>query len=325
MSLGEETAAEARPDGKAGTSSKGTAGAAGESSARPRGPASSLGPAVTRARELALVATGLATYRARMLPSFLIVGGARCGSTSMFIALSWHPAVFGAGLQKKHLNYFDDKYRRGMPWYRSHFPLKAQARMATRSAGLTPVAFEATPDYMYHPLAPERIARDLPGVKLLALVRDPVERAGSQHAYQVIDGYEKEPFEKALELEDARLDGEVERMVADPSYYSYNYQHFGYRARGHYADQLERLEKLVGRDRIHVIDSDDFFADPAPVYDQVIEFLGLPHRGHPPFGRHNARPRTPMPETVRTSLEEHFRPHDERLAAWLGHEPSWRR
>jgi hypothetical protein len=313
MSLGEKTAAPERPAAKPGPA----AGYPGHP-VRRTGPMAALGPAVTRA-------VSLATYPARMLPSFLIVGGARCGSTSMWIALNQHPAVFGPWKQEKHLNYFDDWYQRGMPWYQSHFPLRARARRATRGAGLMPVAFEATPDYMYHPLAPERIARDLPGVKLLAMLRDPVERAGSQHAYQMADGHEKEPFEKALELEDVRLDGEVEHMLADPSYHSFSYQHFGYRARGYYADQLERLAKLVGRDRIHVIDSDDFFTDPGPVYDQTIEFLGLPHRGHPPFGQHNARPRGAMPETTRAALEEHFRPHDERLIPWLGREPSWRR
>jgi len=161
-------------------------------------------------------------------------------------------------------------------------------------------------------------------VKLIAMVRDPVERAGSAHAYQVIDGYEKESFERALELEDSRLAGEAERLVAEPNYYSFNYQHFGYRIRGHYADQLERLEKHFGRDRIHVVDSDEFFANPGPVYDQVIDFLGLPDLGRPSFGKHNSRPRTPMPDAVRAALEEHYRPHDERLTAWLGHEPSWR-
>jgi hypothetical protein len=98
-----------------------------------------------------------------------------------------------------------------------------------------------------------------------------------------------------------------------------------YRTRGQYADQLERLERIFSRDRIHVIDSGDFFADPGPVYDQVLDFLGLPHRGDIVFTPRNARPRSPMPETVRSALEEHFRPYDERLTAWLGHEPSWRR
>jgi hypothetical protein len=188
------------------------------------------------------------------------------------------------------------------------------------------MAFESSPYYMFHPLAPGRIARDLPGVKLLVLLRDPVERAYSGHAHEVAHGFETEPFERALELEPVRLDGEEERIIAEPGYVSYSHQHHSYRARGQYAEQLERLEALFGRERIHIIDSGDFFTDPERVYDAVLAFLGLPKRGYPVFKRRNARRRpAPMPSAVRAALEEHYRPHDERLASWLGYEPSWRR
>lgn len=277
-----------------------------------------------RAAQSVSVAAGRLTYRARMTPAFLIVGAQRCGTSSMSRALSQHPAVFKAVLHKG-VHYFDTGYDRGPGWYRGHFPLQARARLAVRPAGAVPMAFESSPYYLFHPLAAARIARDLPGVKLLVLVRDPVERAYSAHAHELALGYETEPFERALELEDERLKGEAERIVADPGYDSYDHQHHGYRTRGRYAEQLERLEGLFGRDRIHVIDSGDFFADPGPVYDAVLDFLGLPGSYPAAFERHNARPRSPMPASVRAGLEEYYRPHDERLASWLGREPSWRR
>jgi hypothetical protein len=272
-----------------------------------------------------VVMAGQPTHRARMLPSFLIVGAQRCGTTSLFHVLSQHPAVISPLLNKKELHYFDHEYSRGIGWYQGHFPTRARARVAARAAGIPPVAFEGSPYYMFHPLAPSRINTDLPGVRLLVLVRDPVERAYSQHAHQVGLGLEDEHFERALELEDVRLAGEAERILADPGYFSRNHWLYAYRTRGHYADQLEHLESIFGRDRVLVIDSGDFFTDPGPVYDQVLEFLDLPHRGRPAFTPQNARPRSPMPESVRVRLEEHYRPHDERLAAWLGREPSWRR
>jgi hypothetical protein len=89
---------------------------------------------------------------------------------------------------------------------------------------------------------------------------------------------------------------------------------------------------LFGRDRIHVVDSGDFFAAPEPVYDGALDFLGLarPGRGYPAFERHNARPRSPMAETpkaekMRAKLDGHFVPCDEQLTRWLGQVPSWRR
>jgi hypothetical protein len=261
---------------------------------------------------------------AGMLPGFLIVGGQRCGTVSMDRALRKHPALFGAVVGEE-VHYFDLGYEHGPGWYRSHFPLPSWARWAARGAGSPPMAFESSPYYMFHPLAPERIARDLPGVKLLVLVRDPVERAFSAHAHETLMGFETEPFERALELEESRLAGEAERIVANPRYASRSHQHHAYRARGQYIEQLERLERIVGRGRIHVVDSQEFFSRPEPVYDGVLEFLGVPHRGYPLFKRRNATPRpAPMPGRVRAALEEHYRPYDERLAAWLGREPSWR-
>jgi hypothetical protein len=260
-----------------------------------------------------------------MLPGFLIVGGQRCGTQSLTRTLSAHPAVVSPVVQGE-AHYFDIAYRRGIAWYRSHFALTARARRTTRAAGVPPVTFESSPYYMFHPLAPERISRDLPGVKLLVLLRDPVERTYSAHTHESELGYETEPFERALELESSRLEGEAERIKADPMYYSHSHQHHAYRTRGQYIEQLERLEEIFGRERIHVVDSREYFTDPEPIYGGVLRFLGLPADGRADFKRQNARPRSsPMPKSVCEALDQHYRPYDERLARWLGREPSWRR
>jgi hypothetical protein len=57
----------------------------------------------------------------------------------------------------------------------------------------------------------------------------------------------------------------------------------------------------------------------------LLDFLGLPPHAQLTYERHNARPRAPLPPSLRRRLEEHFLPYDERLAAWLGEEPEWRR
>jgi hypothetical protein len=279
-------------------------------------------PAATRALRSASVGAGQLTHRARMLPGFLIVGAQRSGTTSMYRTLSQHPAILKAVLHKG-VHYFDTGYDHELAWYRGHFPLLARAALVKRSGRDVPMTFESSPYYMFHPLAGERIRRDLPGVKLLVLVRDPVERAYSAHAHELARGYETEPFERALELEDQRLGGEAERIVSQPGYLSHSHQHHAYRARGHYADQLERLDELFGN-RVRVVDSGQFFTNPEPVYDEVLDFLGMSHHGYPAFERHNARPRSPMPGALRVRLSEHFQPYDERLVRWLGRPPSWR-
>jgi hypothetical protein len=269
---------------------------------------------------------GQLTAGHRMTPSFLIAGGQRCGTTSLHRALNQHPAILKAVLHKG-VHYFDTDYDRGLSWYLGHFPLQRTGRAVAEKVGLPALTFESSPYYMYHPLAVQRIAHDLPDVKIICLVRDPVERAYSQHAHEVARDFETErDFVRALALEPQRLAGEDERLAGDPHYYSHAHQHHAYRARGQYVDYLERMERLLGRERIHVVDSEQFFTDPRPAYAEVLDFLGLPVRGETVFEQHNARPRSaPMPDPTRRELAEHFRPYDERLVAWLGREPSWRR
>jgi len=157
------------------------------------------------------------------------------------------------------------------------------------------------------------------------LVRDPVERAYSQHAHEVARGFEPElDFGRALALEEERLEGQRERLVADPYAYSFAHQHHAYRARGEYIEYLEPMARLLGRDRIHVVDSTEFFLRPEPVYDAVVDFLGLPNTGtYPPFERHNARPRNRLDGSIATQLAAYYEPFDRRLADWQERPPSW--
>ncbi|MEU4573745.1 MULTISPECIES: sulfotransferase [Nonomuraea] len=268
---------------------------------------------------------GRFTSGARVLPSFLIIGAQRCGTTSLYRALAQHPLLLKPVLHKG-VHYFDTGYRRGLPWYRGHFPLRVGAALLARRHGAPAQAFESSPYYLFHPLAGERIAADLPGVKLIVLVRDPVERACSAHAHELARGYETESsFEYALELEERRLAGAEESLRARPYSVHHSHRHHAYVARGRYAAQLDRLEPLFGRERILVLDSHRFFAEPEPVYDRVLDFLGVPRLGYPAFERHNGRalPR-PLPASLRRALRERFEADDARLVRWLGGAPSWR-
>jgi hypothetical protein len=276
-----------------------------------------------RVARSAATSVGRLTSSARVTPDFLIIGGQRCGTTSLYQTLRTHPDVLPPVLHKG-VHYFDTSYPRGAGWYRAHFPLRATARRIERRSGTRPLTFESSPYYMFHPLAADRIAHDLPGVRLLILLRDPVERAYSAHAHELARGFETEDFETALALEESRLAGEADRIEAEPGYNSPSHQHHAYLQRGRYIDHLERLESVFGRNRMHVIDSHRFFTEPEPVYDGVLQFLGLPNTGYPVFERHNARPRSPMSDELRARLEDHFAPYDERLAQWLGQPVAWR-
>jgi hypothetical protein len=268
------------------------------------------------------VRVGSATAGRRQLPSFILAGAQRAGTTSLYRALMSHPLIHSANFHKG-VNYFDVNYHRGFAWYQGHFPTTAHLRRGRAAGPGEPITFEASGYYMFHPCAPERIARHLPDVRILLMLRDPVERAFSAYKHEKARGFEIESFERAIELEEQRLEGEAERMQADPGYQSFSHRHHAYVRRGQYAEQLNRLQRHLPAGQIHVIDSESFFEQPEATYPGVLEFLGLPQVMPDRFDRWNGRPSSPMGEETRSRLREHFAGHDRALTELLGREPAW--
>jgi hypothetical protein len=277
-------------------------------------------PLQPAARQLYLQ-IGPATSRYRMEPSFLVIGGQRCGTTSIFKSLSEHPQVMRPPVEKG-TDFFTLNYTRGRSWYRGHFPMVGPARR--RAGGAAPVAFEACTYYLFHPFAMERIAANFPNIKLVAMLRDPVERAYSAYKHEFARGFETEPdFGRALDLEDDRLEDEIERMRLDPDYESHAHRHQAYTRRGQYAEQLERVLDHFPAEHLHVMESERFFVDPEGEFATLLEFLELEPWSPGGFDQHNARPSVPMPEHVRERLRDHYKSHDARLAELLGRQPGW--
>lgn len=258
----------------------------------------------------------------RMRPEFLIVGGQRCGTTSLFKTLAQHPAV-ARPFVFKGIHYFDMHYDKSASWYRGHFPISATSTLR-RLGRPGPITGESSPFYGFHPLAPTRIEQDLPGVRLIMLLRDPVERAYSAHSHELARGFETEPFERALELEEERTRGERERMLADPSYVSFDFQHHAYLGRGRYIEAIDEIERIFGKGRLHVVDSHEFFTQPESTFQGVLDFLGLERAPRIRFEKHNARSRNPMDPALRARLLAQFDESDARLAEWWGRPLSWR-
>lgn len=277
-------------------------------------------------RKAALVAAdqiGQRTASRRVLPDMLIVGGQRCGTTTLFKALAQHRAFLGPTM-RKGVHYFDLQPEQSLDWYRAHFPLRSAVENLQRSGDGRAAVGESSPYYLWHPLTAQRIAKTLPGVRVIALLRDPVERAYSAHAHELARGFESESFEHALELEPERLEGEVERLRSGEIIRSLAHQHLAYVQRGEYVDQLERMARAIGREQILVLDSADFWSAPEKDWPKVTAFLGIADQ-EVTLERHNARSRATMSDSLRARLHAHFAPFDERLTQWWGRTPSWRR
>ena len=253
-----------------------------------------------------------ATNRFRLLPSFLVIGAARSGTSTLFYYLHHHPHV--ARPATKEIHFFDDNYRRGLGWYRSFF---------SRSGGGL-ITGEATPYYLFHPAVPERVAATLPEVRLIALLRNPVDRAYSHYRKMHRDGKEQLSFEEALDAEERRIAGEEDRLLAEPGYRSRQLHRHAYVARGLYADQLERWFAHFPREQLLVLRAEDFFTRPQDVYAETLAFVGLDPFDPGEFGARNPAPRRSLRPALRARLEERFAEPNERLARLLGTDLWWK-
>jgi hypothetical protein len=251
----------------------------------------------------------------RGLPDLLIIGTQKGGTTSLFNYLVQHPDVlppFG-----KEIHYFDLHYARGVRWYRGRFPYRGRLRDGR-------LTLDASPYYLVHPQVPARAAALLPGARLVALLRNPIDRALSHHQHEVRGGRETLPFEAAIDREAERLAGEEERLRRDPDYYSVGHHRHSYLHRGHYVEQLRRWTEHYPRAQLLVLQSERLFQDPAGTSAAVQRFLGLrPHRLERYKTFLQGSYARDLPPSLRARLAEHFAPYNRALYQWLGEDYDW--
>ena len=251
-----------------------------------------------------------------VLPQFLILGAQRSGTTTLYQWIMQHPQILPG--TEKEIHFFDRNFQNGVSWYRLHFP-------TLRQLGNDRITGEATPYYLFHPRAPERIRRVLPDVKMIALLRNPVERAVSHYFREVHLGHEDRPIEKALLMEESRLQPELEKMQKDEFYFSEIHHQKSYKTRGLYAEQLKRYFDLFERQQLLVLSSEEYFADPEKALHVIFSFLEinagvLPHKLVP----QETAGRVPgVPDAVYQALQKYFEPQNEILFQLLGRNLGW--
>jgi hypothetical protein len=251
----------------------------------------------------------------RALPDFIIIGAQKSGTSSLYAQLAAHPHVLGASWKEVH--FFDNHFSRGASWYRLHFPCIRQLEHQPSCTG------EATPGYLFHPRAAERIAEVVPDAKLIALLRNPVDRAISNYWHEVERGREHLPLEEALAAEGERLRAD-EAGEDDDLAFGYHHRHYAYTRRGLYAEQLKRYDRYFEGDQLLVLKSEDFFSDVQATFDRVARHLGLAPHALPRAEPRNTGSYPEAPPAVRQRLEAFFRPHNRALYDFVGvSEPWW--
>lgn len=269
---------------------------------------------------------GRATSRLRPMPDYLIIGTKRGGTTSMYKYLLRHPNIIPMwpGVENaKKTHFFDQNFALGTDWYRAHFPTGLQRSRVARRTGAPALSGEAAPYYSFHPLVAGRVHDTIPDVKVIMLVRNPVDRIWSHHHERVYNRTEPLSFRDALDAEEERLAGEHERILNEPGYYSERHDFCSYLARGRYLEHLEPWLDLFPADQIHVVRSEDLYRQPNTALAAAFAFLGVPET--PPLVPHrfNEIRGSEMPAKERERLADYYAPHVDKLQQRLGRDFGW--
>jgi hypothetical protein len=194
-------------------------------------------------------------------PTFLGIGVQRCGTSTLNNLLNENPQVLMARF--KELHYFDKFIHQGRTdkWYALRFNVWGDKKLEDiRSVG------EITPCYIYYPGSIRRIHEYNPDLKLLVMLRNPVDRAFSNYKLGLaIGSFETLPFKEALDAEEERLKIGTRSMIVDS----------GYKARGRYVEQLDEVFSYFPREQVHIERLEDLNSDTQQTMNRIFDFLGV--------------------------------------------------
>lgn len=233
-------------------------------------------------------------------PNFFIVGVQKSGTTSLWECLLQHPCVLFRA--KKEMHYWEGRnYDASLQWYESHFPgwLEKKIRAGARSGPL--LSGEATPVMGNGTNAPTRLREAYPNLRILVMLRDPVQRAYSHYKHLRRHHPENVPqnFREALE--------EVKDITR----------------RGMYASHLRDWFSLFGREQVVVLHFGRFVRDPQCVADRCFSFLGVPSVEVRARHANQSSGEKKMSAVVEEELREFYRPHNRELYELLGCDFGW--
>lgn len=259
-----------------------------------------------------------ATWHIRHLPDFVIIGAQKSGTSSLCYYLEQHNQILPSFVKEVH--FFDggldpniDNFKQGLPWYQSHFPMT----LTTKQQKI----FDTSPLYLFNPLAPKRISEIIPHIKLIAILRNPTERAISHYFHEKRLGYEKLPIMDALLAEEDRLKLAIEQQ----DYKNNNYIHFSYKSRGLYYEQITRYLQYFPISNILVINSEDLFTSPESTLRRIFQYIGVNDK----FAikdlkaRYVTNSKTQVEPGVYEYLDKYFYSHNHLLSELLGKDFGW--
>ena len=255
----------------------------------------------------------LSTAKFRKMPDFIIVGVQKGGTTSLYSYLKLHPQT--KFFNNKEIHFFDKYFSKGWLWYRSWFPLKIDNR----------ISGEATPDYFYYPNVFKRMSMQLPRIKLIVLLRNPVDRAYSHFQMEKRKSRESLSFEDAIIEEQKNIRKIYKKELNEENKFANKFLlNKSYINKGLYKEQLERLFEFYDKTNLLVIQSEEFKNNTDKVFNQVCDFLSINRMSIPKkIKNKNVRKYPPINKKTKDFLNNLYKKHNIDLYKLIGEQYDW--
>ena len=256
----------------------------------------------------------------RHLPHFLIIGTSKAGKHSVLSYLNQHPDIKAGTKHNVGVYYFDTTFEyKSLSWYKSHFPSKFSKFK---------IIGEAPGTYLNHPLAPQRIKKTLPEVKLINFFRNPVDRAYSAYNHSSKFGWEHSSFDVAIESEIKRINlmnDNPELTINNID--SVNFLQFSYLRHGHYASNLENWFNYFGKNQFMHFSIEDLDQNYDKIMNSLFVFFNLSKINLKKEDRKwigAGKGKYPsMNKKTRDFLIDYYKPHNEKLYNLIGGKFDW--
>ena len=258
------------------------------------------------------------TSRLRTLPDFIIIGVGRAGTTALYSYLiqhqSIHPALNDDDKLASDIHFFEYMISDDIQWYRSHFPISSSKQ----------ITGEFTSTYVYHPDVPKRIFNLLPKIKLIVILRNPIDKAYSTYYQQFRYGECSTTFEETIDAEFHRIN----LLQNSPELDSYNPDFSNSIAHniirhGIYADYLKNWLDIFSKEQILVLNADDLKKSTKKTLEHVFNFLDVKNQNIENTSKISAREYPSMDNSTRQKLIEFYKPHNQKLNELLGTNFQW--
>lgn len=258
----------------------------------------------------------------RAFPDFIIIGAQRSGTTSLYNYLLQHPNI-ETPKRRKELHFFDLFYSKGFNWYKSYFPLKIYKFLSLLLFRKKIISGEASPYYLLYPHAPKRVHAIVPKIKILILLRNPVDRAYSHYHHEKRRKTETLEFNQAVETEEERISSEYKKILSNGNYHSKVFRNHSYLKRGIYVDQIKRWEHYFPKEQIMIIKSEDLFENPKKILNEVFQFIGVKNYELNEYKIYYQGQKPEIKPEINDYLKSYFAPYNKKLYQYLGREFNW--